>query len=213
MDPIHGGCRQALRAQLRHVRFIGGATRSGKSTVARRLAAEHGLRLHEIEPYSRYLARSTPDEAPLLHAFVAMDMDERWLNRHPRVMRDTFHGFHGESFPLVLADLLALKRSSPVLVEGFSLRPRLVAPLLSHRHQAVWLVATAAFRRAKTTYDIAQKTSNPPLAQENLLERDRLFAEDVVRETAALGLPVLEVDVGTSVDELTTRVSAALALS
>jgi len=161
--------------------------------------------------------RTTPDDAPLLHAFVAMDMDERWLNRPPDVMRDTFHGFQGEGFWLLIEDLLALPTSQPILVEGFTLLPRLVAPLLSHPHQAVWLIATPEFRRAAfesrgSTYDIPRKTSDPERALENLLERDRLFTEDVAREAAALRLPVIDVDIGVSINGLAARVSEVLDL-
>ena len=31
--------------------------------------------------------RSKPENCPLLHKFVAMDMDERWVNRSPTMMR------------------------------------------------------------------------------------------------------------------------------
>ena len=43
---------------------------------------------------------------------MAMDMDERWVNRSPEVMLETFHGFQGEGFDLVLEDLRALPPGS-----------------------------------------------------------------------------------------------------
>jgi hypothetical protein len=206
------------RQGLRHVRFIGGGSGGGKSTIARRLAAKRGLRLHPTEPLSRFAGRLSESDAPLLHAFIAMDMDERWLNRSPEVMRDTFHGFHGESFGLLVDELLALPTSPEVLVEGFVLLPRLVAPLLSRPDQAVWLLPTPAFRRLAfesrgSTYEIPGKTSDPERALENLLARDRLFTQDVAREAAALGLTSVRVDVGLSVESLERRVAAALGLS
>ena len=117
--PLYGGDPDPLSRELSHVRFIGGGSGSGKTTIARRLAAEHGLRLYHTEPFSKYVARTTPEDAPLLHAFLAMDMDERWLNRSPTVMRDTFHAFRGETFHLVIDDLLQLPMTPAVLVEGF----------------------------------------------------------------------------------------------
>jgi hypothetical protein len=206
-----------LRDRLRHVRFIGGGSGSGKSTIAHRLAVEYGLRLRAVEPLSAYIKRTTPDDAPLLHAFLAMDMDERWLDRPPKVMRDTFHGFQGEGFWPLIEDLLPLPISPPVLVEGFTLLPRLVAPLLTHSHQAVWLIATPEFRRAAfesrgSSYDIPRKTSDPERALENLLERDRLFTHDVAQEAAALRLPVIRVDVGMTIDQVAASASEALGL-
>jgi polynucleotide 5'-kinase involved in rRNA processing len=43
----HEGSRDpaSLTSRLRHVYWIGGASGSGKSTIARRLADKHGLRL------------------------------------------------------------------------------------------------------------------------------------------------------------------------
>lgn len=170
------------------------------------------------EPVSAYVPRTTPADAPLLHAFLAMDMDERWVERSPEVMRDTFHAFQGETFPLVVEDLLALPQSEPVLVEGFSLLPRLVAPLLSRADQAVWLLATQAFRRAAfdsrgSTWSIPRRTSDPGRALANLLARDALFTEDLRRETAALRLRAIDVEVGTSVADLTTLVTRSLGLA
>lgn len=66
------------------------AAARGKTTIARRLAARHRTRLYETEIVSRYVEGTTAEEAPMLHAFIAMDMDERWVNRPPAVMRDTF---------------------------------------------------------------------------------------------------------------------------
>ena len=79
---------------------------------------------------------------------MSMDMDERWLNRPPQVMVETFHGFQGELFDLFVEDLLTLPTTVPILAEGFTLLPRLVAPLLSSPGQAIWLVPTPGFHRA-----------------------------------------------------------------
>ncbi len=209
--------RGELRERFRHVRFIGGGTGGGKSTVARQLAANHGLWLYDAERFSNYIARTTPDDAPLLHAFAAMDMDERWLDRSPEVMLETFHGFHGEQFDLVVEDILALPEMPPILVEGFPLLPRLVAPLLSRPDQAVWLVPTLEFRRAAfdsrgSTWDIPRKTSDPERALANLLVRDRLFTDQILREAMALDLSVIRVDLDLNTAELVRRVAAALEL-
>jgi len=208
-----------LLARLSHVRWIGGGSGAGKSTVARQLAASFGLRLHDTDAaMTEHASRSNPDDAPLLHAFIAMDMDERWANRTPEVMFQTFHWFAGEGFELIVEDLLALPKAQPILVEGFRLLPRLVAPLLSHAHHAVWLVPTPEFRRAAFdsrgfTWEIPKKASNPEQALSNLLARDQLFTNEVAMEATALQLPVIEVNGTVSVDELTACVAHNLGLS
>ena len=209
---------RSLRGQLRHVRWLGGATGAGKSTVARHLAEAHGLRPYSSDAAIRdHARRSTRADHPLLHAFLAMDMDERWLNRSPDVMLETFHGFQGEGFELILEDLLALPAGPPILAEGFRLLPRLVAPLLSGSDQAVWLIPTPDFRRAAFdargfTWEIPNRTSDPERALANLLARDRRFTNIVAREASALQLHVIEVHVGVTVDALAERVGKALGL-
>ncbi len=209
----------SVRDRLRHVRWIGGGSGAGKSTIARELAAKHGLRVYGSDAtVGDHARRSNAADHPLLHEFLATDMDERWVNRSPSVMLETFHGFQGEAFELIIEDLLALPDEPPILAEGFRLLPRLVAPLLSRPNQAVWLVPTPEFRRAAFeargfTWEIPQKTNDPERALANLLERDRLFTSQVAREASALQLRVIEVDVGLSVDVLTQRVQLALGLA
>jgi 2-phosphoglycerate kinase len=208
-----------LPARLRHIRWIGGGSGAGKSTIARQLAANHGLYLYNSDAVMADHARhSTPADAPLLHAFIAMDMDERWANRSPEVMLETFHWFAGEGFELIVEDLLALPKEPPILAEGFRLLPRLVAPLLSHSDQAVWLIPSPDFRRAAFdsrgyTWEIPRKTSKPEQALSNLLARDQLFTDEVAREAIALQLPIIKVDGAVSVDELTQWVARHLGLS
>ena len=187
-----------LPADLGHVRWIGGGSGAGKSTVAEELARRHGAALYHVEPPSRYTRRTTSESAPLRHAFAAMTMDERWVQRSPREMMETFHAFQGESFELVVEDLLARPRET-VIVEGFSLLPRLVVPLLADASHAVWLLPTPAFRRAAfeargSTWAIAGRTGDPPRALRNLLERDALFTDELRRQAAAVGARTVEVD-------------------
>jgi hypothetical protein len=208
----------ALRARLKHVYWIGGGSGAGKSTIARRIAVRHGLHVYATDDaMPDHAGRSTPEDAPQLSRFKAMDMDERWVNRSPEVMLDTFHWFRGEGFGLIIEDLLRLPAETGVIAEGFRLLPSLVEPLLAEPGQAVWLLPTPAFRRAAfdargTTWDIPRKTSDPGRARRNLLARDELFTDRLAEETKRLGLPVVEVDTAMSEDELVERVTGRFGL-
>jgi hypothetical protein len=202
--------------RLRHIRWIGGGSGAGKSTIAGLLAAQYGLRLYPCDDTQpAHTARSNPADYPMLHAFMAMTMDERWVRRTPEEMFRTFHGFHGEGFRLILEDLLDLPTDVPVLVEGYKLLPRLVFPLLSRSNQAVWLIPTpewrrTAFSRRGSLWSIAGRTSDPQTALANLLARDALYTEEVARQAAALQLSTIEVDGSLSVDELAERAAHSL---
>ncbi len=204
--------------RLRHIRWIGGGSGAGKSTVVRRLSEKYGLRLYHCDDtQSAHTARSNPTDHPMLHTFITMTMDERWVKRTPEEMFRTFHGFHGEGFGLILEDLLDLPTDVPVLVEGYKLLPRLVAPLLSRLDQAVWLIPTSSFRRTafcrrESLWSIAGQTSDPQTALANLLTRDAIYTEEVERQAVTLQLTCIQVNGGASIDELATSVAQCLGI-
>ena len=198
--------------------WIGGGSGAGKSTLARALVARHGLRLLDTDAaMADHARRCPPGECPRLTGFAAMSMDERWVQRSPREMLGTFHWYAGEGFDLVVEDLAAVPPGPAVVVEGFRLLPRLVAPLLGEGSRAVWLLPTPAFREAAfarrgTTAAIVDATSDPRRALANLLARDALFTDVLRTETARLGLDAVEIDVGTGAREVLGRVEALLGL-
>jgi len=202
------------RRFLQHVYWIGGGSCAGKSTIARRIAAQQGLRVYSTDDVmADHARRSSPNDCPLLYTFMAMDMDERWVNRTPKTMLETFHWFRGEGFELIVEDLLRLPRETPVIVEGFRLLPHLVKPLLSVTSRAVWLLPTSEFReavvanRGGSAWSFLARTSDPERALRNLLERDRMFTDILRDETARLNLPAIEVDTSTTEDDLTRQVT------
>jgi len=99
----------ALRARLQHVHWIGGGSGAGKSTIARRVAAQHGLHVYSTDDVMPdHASRMLPEDTPYLSSFKTMPMDERWVNRSPETMLETFHWFRGEGFGLIVEDLLRL---------------------------------------------------------------------------------------------------------
>jgi 2-phosphoglycerate kinase len=209
---------EGFQTPLPNVHWIGGSSGAGKSTVARLLAQRTGAVLYSTDDVmTAHAARLAPSEAPLLHKFKVMNMDERWLLRTPVQMLDSFHWWNGEGFNLVVDDLLQLEDRATVIVEGHRVLPRLVKPLLAGRNRAVWLIPTPEFRRAAfdsrgSTWDIAGKTSDPPGALWNLLERDRLFGDRLEDEVLELGLHLIQVDRSRTVDDLAALVSQCIGL-
>jgi 2-phosphoglycerate kinase len=208
-----------LRERLQHVYWIGGGSCAGKSTIARRIAVQHGFRVYATDDVmADHARRSTNEECPLLHMFMAMDMDERWVNRNPKTLLETFHWFQGEGFNMIIEDLLRLPREPRVIVEGFRLLPRLVKPLLSVPASAVWLLPTPDFRQAVvgsrggSASGFLARTSDPESALLNLLERDRMFTDILREETSRLELPAIEVDATTTEDDIAGRVSEVFGL-
>ncbi|MFF4492026.1 shikimate kinase [Streptomyces sp. NPDC001544] len=208
-----------LAARLRHVYWIGGGSGAGKSTIARRLADRHGWRLYSTDDVMRdHAGRTTPEQAPFLHEFMAMDMDDRWVSRPPHVMLETFHWFRGEGFGLIIEDLLRLPQQPCVIVEGFRLLPHLVKPLLTAPEHAVWLLPTPDFRRTALRSrsvpgeGFVWRTSDPAKADRNIAERDHMFTRRLHEETSRLGLHAVQVETTMTEDDLAEQVTRVFRL-
>jgi hypothetical protein len=129
----------------------------------------------------------------------------------------TFHLFQGECFDRIVEDLLEFAPDCRVVAEGFRLLPDRVKPLLESTEQAIWLLPTPEFRRAAfesrgTLWTIAEKTSNPDRALQNVLVRDRLFTERLREETRRADLPAIEVDPSVTEDALVDLVTKQFGL-
>lgn len=212
------GEEAATRARLRHIHWIGGGSGAGKTTIARRIAAEHGFGVYSTDDaMADHARRISMADAPYLSRFAAMDMDERWVARTPRTMLETFPWFRGEGFGLIVEDLLRTGGGTGLVVEGFRLLPRLVEPLLTDGRRAVWLLPTPGFRRAAFDgrtggWDVPRTLSDRRRARRNLFERDRMFTDRLRAEAARLALPVIELDTAMREDETAEAVSRTFGL-
>ncbi|MER0242654.1 hypothetical protein AAHZ94_11600 [Streptomyces sp. HSW2009] len=191
-DP-HGSLRRAL--------WIGGAQWSGKTTVSELVAQKYGLtayhydyhdaRGHQDRRIARRVALGEPVADPT--------PDQVWSDRAPAEMAaETLAGFPVR-FEWALDDLRALFTGRPAIAEGWGLRPELVAPLLDSLRRMVVLVPTEEFRQHQVRTlpragTLNAPVSDPARAQANRLARDRLIADDAVRNARRLGIRVIEVD-------------------
>ncbi|WP_116953572.1 hypothetical protein [Jiangella endophytica] len=193
-----------LAWRLAHVRWIGGGTGAGKSTVTRVLADAHDARVYDGDRAEQaWLERATEHEHPRFHAMIhAGPAGAWWAGRSAAELFDAMASRHGETIGFVTQDLLALPADRPVLVDWFGNLPREVAPLLLEPWQAVFMLPTAGFRRRMLTARYADPERaranwgdhDPAAMLAKRLARDALWDAEVRAQAAATGLRVVEVD-------------------
>ena len=197
-----------LKEALSHVVWIGGATDSGKTTVAKGLAERHQWLPYHYDKYSiSHHEQLAKDTAVYLPFYSNASLDERWLDPTPdTLVANTLQTFT-LCFPLVIDDLLALPKDRTIIAEGFGLLPEMLAPLLSSSFQAVWLVSTNDFkwasmaRRGKPSF--AAKTSDPAKAKMSLFSRDILLAAHIKQQVKECEYQIYEVDGMCLIEEMT----------
>ncbi len=196
---------------LAHLLWIGGAPDAGKTTIARLLAERRHWQWYPCDLHAHdHLARSDPTQLPATYAKFGTSIDERWVQPTPDELLRSIVAINDERFPMILTDLRAMPTRPMILVEGPSLHPQLVAPVLTSRHQAVWLVPTEEFALASVARRDklrgSDRSSDPERYRRNVLERNRLFAGYIRREVAAQGGALIEVDGAQTVEEVARRV-------
>lgn len=199
-----------LKAQLRHILWIGGATDAGKSSVAQNLAHRHSLTVIHYDKEDAAQTERLAASVPEIRKFMEASLEERWVNTTPQAMFRFLLLSFRHRFPLMVEKLLEQPTAAPIIVEGFGLLPELVSPVLSSPQQAIWLVPTPTFkwesmtRRGKPSF--AAALSDPQKAKKNIFARDTLLADYYRAQVPSYGLTVLEVDGTQSIEEMTDRV-------
>jgi hypothetical protein len=200
---------KSLQEALSHVLWIGGGTDAGKSTIARLIGERYGFQIYDYDKRdSPQIHRLAETIASYRQFLEALD-EERWLYPEPEALLQRALQAFQDRFPLVVEELLALPKEPLILAEGFGFMLELIFPLLSDKHQAIWLVPSEAFkwssmsRRRKFTW-----MSNPERAIYNLFTRDMLLSKWVVEQAELRELKVEVVDGSRSVEEMVDLVEA-----
>jgi hypothetical protein len=201
---------------LPHVLWIGGAPTAGKSSIARFLAARHGLQLYDFDAHQEEHAERRgrqPARFPAFAAFHGLSLDQRWLSLSSTETAERVIAMWTERFPLVVANLLDLPTDTPIIAEGAGLFPDCVAPILSSPHQAIWLIPTADHcRQVRLSRDdgLFADSNDPQRALHNLIARDILVAGHIRRRVDDLGLCSVLVDGSRPIDDIAAVVERHL---
>lgn len=196
--------------------FLGGSACAGKTSVARLLAARHGLTLYSVDDrFEEHRKRADRERHPGFVRLMDRAPQELWAGS-PEELAEELIAFYRDEMEMVLEDLAGF--AGPVIAEGVGLLPELVATLLGEQKTAVFLVATGDFRRRQScrrgpfVAELLAQCPDPEGTFARWMARDDLIAERIIESAGREGLAVLNVDGQEGVEHVAAAVEPMLAL-
>lgn len=183
---------------LKHAVWIGGPPRSGKTSIATRLARRHGLRWYGSDTQTwAHRDRALAAGVEAAERWESMPVAARGEAPPDDLLAMSLHHERGE---MVVDDVRALPASPLVVAEGSAVSPSLISSGLVDETRAIWLIPTPVFQRARLA-------GLPPGARTLFM----LVRDVVEQETREHGAPVLPVDGTRGIDEMTDIVEELFA--
>jgi hypothetical protein len=198
---------------LSHVYWLGGSACAGKTSVARLLAAAHGLTLYSCDDRFEEHRRRADPERHARFCRVAGMAPEALFSGTAEAQAAQLLAFYEDEIEMIFEDLAAIPE--PVLAEGAGLLPERIAD----PQRAVWLISSAAVRRsfyasrAAMVQELLARCPDPDQAFATWMERDTLVAAAIERAARERGLQVLTVDGSRSIEETAAEVARRLGLT
>ena len=142
---------QRAKVSLEHVLWISGSTTAGKSTIAKRLARDHGFRHYSADEHrGEQRARATKEAYPAIHAFRT---DPEFLARVMRQpadrIREIVRDVWSEFFEMAVCDLLTMPKDGIVVVDVFCNEAIAELRQVTDPERLIFLVPTKAFQAAE----------------------------------------------------------------
>jgi len=136
---------------------IGGAPFAGKTTLAKRLAAQRGYALVAIDDLGTALrALTTPRSHPALHPMTGWNYQAYDVAHTPPTWIEHSRREHQALWPAIAAVIHAhLQWAGPVILEGWQLDPERVRAVSHPQLRACWLLVDEAVLAARLQADTA----------------------------------------------------------
>lgn len=211
-----------LQRAFTHVYWIGGSGCAGKSTIAKKLAAQYGLAVYHCDDHGQvHSARVESEQLPLPTRAGILANIKAGRKAFGEDQADIDHGkylvtafaYWQEEFTLVLDDLRAMP-AKPMIVEGVPIVPWLALKVAPPQRVAT-LVGCDSFRRR--TYmnpdrpEIVLKrfkeSYDSDRALENILQANVLIAGTLLQCTQRLNGFAIAVDGSMDADAVAWRVA------
>lgn len=194
--------------------LIGGAPGAGKTTLGRALAAELGATsLTADDLLTAAKAVTTPASHPGLHVMSAVNSMEYFTASDvDRLIADA-SAQHDALWPAIEAVIRAHAEWGPsIVIDGWFLRPRKVAPLNLGNVISFWLVAASGVleARERKNAEFFGRSADPERMLHNFLGRSLWHNALIEKQATEAGLIVLQQDGTIPVEALCSRAMAQI---
>jgi 2-phosphoglycerate kinase len=190
-----------------NVFLIGGAPGAGKTTLGCTLAAKLGIASVTIDDLMTVAQTvTTPETHPGLHVMRNVPYLEYFTNSSVDQLKTDANIQHEATWPFVKSLILkhATWDPSPIVIDGWHLRPNRVAELNLHNIWSGWIVISPSVltEREKKNLKWLQGSSSPERMYENFLARSLWYNDLIQEQAASLQMNILPQTGDDSVDDL-----------
>ncbi len=189
--------------------LVGGTSHAGKSTLAADIAMRLGWRCLSTDSLARHPGRPWQTA----HHVVPLHVVEHYRDLELNALMQSVLRHYDFMWDVHILPLI--KHEAGLVMEGSALLPENIAPLLSDRVRAVWLVASDAVieRRVKAESDYALHDDDSRLLIDKFLSRALAFNRFIADEVTRLKLVKIDIDLDSDGDDLSLRVLEGLRIS
>jgi 2-phosphoglycerate kinase len=187
VSPPHHQEKDVLENIKPKVFLIGGAPGAGKTTLGSALAARLGVTSLSIDDLQTAAqAITTPESHPKLHVMRKMPSLDYFTKSSIEQLKVDATMQHEAVWPMVEQVVRTHATSgSPIVIDGWYLRPNWVAQLKLKNVWSGWIVASpAVLREREKNVAWYQQSTDPDRMLENFLARS-LWYNDLIQEQAA----------------------------
>ena len=190
--------------------YIGGSPCSGKSTIAEIIAKEYGLYYFKVDDFlDKYTKLGESKGYEICKKQVDLNPEQIWM-RDPMIQCEEELTFYEEIFEFVLSDLEKIETKG-ILTEGAAYLPKLMKELGVPKDRYLSLTPTKDFqishyRKREWVSYVLEGCYDKEKAFSNWMNRDILFAQDVIKQCAEEQYVSVINDGSREVDELVNLV-------
>ena len=187
---------------MKKVILIGGCPFSGKTTLARELAAKDKYSCISTDDLGAAVKAAVPDED--FHPMSGVPYPEYYVKYSINELIEHAATLHRRMVPSIKAVINAhANQSSPAVIEGWALYPDWISTLPYSNTDSLWLIASqeVLLNRIRADKQFYEKCSNPELMVRQYLARCVWQNNKFMTTAVSLGMKIINVDTAADINE------------